>query len=148
MKKIDNEKLENLPYDDIAYEILLSENHKMKLQTLFKKVGEIAGLDSKFYEDKIIDFFELLSTDKRFIMLENGFWDLRDNHSHKIKIEEEDVTNIDDDETLDETNEEENEEIEEEDIYYDETELDDDEDEDDYKELVIVDDKDIDNDIS
>lgn len=147
MKNIDTKNITNMPYDDIAYEILMKENCKMQLQTLFKKVGEMANLDPAKYDDKIVDFFELLSTDKRFIMLENGYWDLREHHSHKIKIDEDDNSILDEDtndDEVDEINEEESDNEE----YFDENEIEDDDSEEDLKELVILDEDEIDNDIA
>lgn len=148
MKNIDKKNIASMPYDDIAYEILMKENCKMQLHTLFTKVGEMANLDPSKYEDKIVDFFELLSTDKRFIMLENGYWDLSDRHSHKIKIDEDDNSILDEDsndEEVDEINEEENNDNEN---YYDENEIEDDDTDEDLKELVILDEDEIDNDIA
>ena len=36
----------------------------------------------------ISDFFALMATEKRFIQLEKGFWDLRENHTAEISIKE------------------------------------------------------------
>ena len=33
------------------------------------------------FENKVADFYTSLSTDKRFILLDNGKWDLRSNHT-------------------------------------------------------------------
>ncbi|HOP65516.1 MAG TPA: DNA-directed RNA polymerase subunit delta [Bacilli bacterium] len=96
LKNLSNEELEALAYDDIAFAILKAYGKKMKIQTLFKKICKLLSLSEKEFEDKIADFFELLSTDKRFIMLPNGYWDLRNNHSKKIELEDDD----DDDELV------------------------------------------------
>lgn len=145
MKKLEKEKLASMPYDDIAYKILESKDEKMTLQNLFNEVGKMAGIDSKLNEDKIVDFFQLLSTDKRFIMLDGGFWDLRDRHSHKIKIDEEDNLSLDEivddeEELIEETNNVDN-------TYYDEDEIEDD-DSDDLKDLIVVDEDELDQDIA
>lgn len=100
--KLTDEQLEQMSYDDIAYVILTDFGKKMKIKDLFTRVVKLLKLTDDEYEKHIGDFFELLSTDKRFIMLENGFWDLSVNHSHKIKIENEDddfIENIELDET-------------------------------------------------
>ena len=107
----------------------------MTIQDLFKEVIRIMSLPESYFESKIGDFFGLLSTDKRFIMLEKGFWDLKDNHSTKVIIEDEE----DDDIVVDE-DEEVTDEIVEEEINYDDDTVDDDDDEDDLKDLVIMDD--------
>ena len=128
------EELETKSYDDIAYMILESSGEKVKITDLFKQICDLLGLSNEEYEAKIADFFQILSTDHRFIMLEKGFWDLRSRHQAKIIIE-------DDEEDIDGSLEDEEEEIEEEDdnIYYDEDEPTDDED-DDLQGLVVVND--------
>ena len=131
------EQLASMSYDDVAYLILEKNQKKMKIQDLFKEVIKIMNLEEGAFEEHLADFFELLSTDKRFIMVDKGFWDLKINHSTKIVIDD------DDDEEDEIINVEENlpkaeEEIEE--INYDEEILDDDETEDELKDLVIMDD--------
>ena len=133
-KKLSKEELENMSYDDLAYLILKENGKKMKIQTLFKKECALLNLDEKIFEDKIADFFELLSTDKRFIMLNNGYWDLRTNHSPKVVV-------IDDEEEIVVEAEEEVEEEKEETFYDSEEETD--EGDDDLKELVIIDEEEI-----
>ena len=128
------EELESKSYDDIAYMILESSGEKVNITDLFKQICDLLGLSNEEYEAKIADFFQILSTDHRFIMLEKGFWDLRSRHQAKIIIE-------DDEEDIDGSLEDEEEEIEEEDdnIYYDEDEPTDDDD-DDLQGLVVVND--------
>ena len=106
----------------------------MKITDLFQKICDALGLSQKEYEDNIADFFEILTTDKKFVMLEDGYWDLRTRHSEKLVIE-------DDDEEYEDVIEEEPavEEEESEDVFYDE-EADDDTTDDDLKDLVIIDD--------
>lgn len=134
--KLTDEQLEQYSYADVANLVLESNGKKMKIQNLFLEVIKIMKLPESFFESKIGDFFGLLSTDKRFIMLEKGFWDLRVNHSHKIVIEDEE-----DDEEL--GIEEEMEDVLEEDddteINFDDDKVDDEDDEDDLKDLVILD---------
>lgn len=139
-KNLSKEELENMSYDDLAYMLLKENGKKMKIQTLFKKECALLNLDEKVFEDKIADFFELLSTDKRFIMLNNGYWDLRTNHSPKVVVIDED-----DEEVTLET-EEENDEEEKEDVFYDSDDETDDGD-DDLKELVVIDEEEIDSEL-
>ncbi len=129
--KLKKEELENMSYDDVAYLILEKKQNKMKIQELFKEVIKTMGLNEVVFEEHLADFFELLSTDKRFIMLNNGYWDLKINHSTKIIIDEDE-----DDEILDTQDDEEK--AEDEDIDFVEDIMDDDS-EDDLKDLVIVD---------
>lgn len=136
LKKLSQEELEAMSYDDIAF-LLLSENKKkMKINDLFKKVCDLLHLPESTFVDKIADFFEVLSTDQRFIMLPEGYWDLKSKHSSKIVIDEEEEEDVladaleDNDETFEEQGEE--------DIYYDADETDDEAD-DDLKDLVVLD---------
>lgn len=129
------EELATMSYDDVAHLILEKNQKKMKIQDLFKEVIKIMNLSESAFEEHLADFFELLSTDKRFIMVEKGYWDLKINHSTKLIIDDEDE---DDDEIISEIEEEtETDEVEEE-INYDEEIIDDDETEDDLKDLVIL----------
>lgn len=132
---ISKEELEQMSYDDVAYVILKTNKKKMKIQDLFKGVIKVMELPEKDFEDHIVDFFELLSTDKRFLMLEKGFWDLKENHKTNVIIDEEE----DIEEEIKDEEEIETEEVEEE-ISYDDDILDDDDTEDDLKDLVIMDD--------
>jgi len=136
---ISKEELEQMSYDDVAYEILKSKKKKMNIQDLFKGVIEIMELPASDFDSHIVDFFELLSTDKRFLMLEKGFWDLKENHKANIVIDE-------DEEIVEEEVEEEILEEVEEEINYDDDVLDDDDTEDDLKDLVVMDEEDIETD--
>ena len=132
--KISDEELETMSHTDVAYVILKENGSKMTIQELFKTVIDVMHLPESYFESKIADFFQLLATDKRFIMLEKGFWDLSDNHTKKVVIDSDDDEEIvADEEILDE-------EESEDEVNYDETVVDDDDEEDDLKDLVIIDD--------
>ena len=132
MIKISDEEKENLSYDDVAYLILKDSKRKVKIQDLFKKVIKALGLSDADFEENIGTFFEQVITDKRFIMLDGGYCDLKVNHSSKVIVEEddEDYEIISDDDFLDEAGDEDN--------YSDESDADDDT-EDDLQDLVILD---------
>ncbi len=135
--KLTDEQIEQYSYADVAFLVLETNGKKMKIQDLFTEVIKLMKLPDSYFENKIGDFFALLSTDKRFLMLEKGFWDLRDNHAKKIIIddeedEEEELTDVE--ETIDD------EELNEDEINYDNDQVDDDDDDDDLKDLVILDD--------
>ena len=133
---ISKEELETMNYDDITY-IILNENKKAeKINVLFKSVCDALNLSEAEYEAKIADFFELLTTDKRFIMLEDGSWDLKELHNPKVVIDDEDDdTTIETDAATDDDLE--NEENED-DIFYD-SDNDDDLPDDDLEDLVVID---------
>jgi len=136
LKDISKEELESMNYDDIAFLILSEEKKEMKINDLFKRICDVLELDDSVFESQIADFFEIMSTDKRFTMLEDGSWDLRINHSQKLVMDEDE----DDEEELIEEDDDDEEEEEEEDIFYDGN-PDDDDAEDDLKDLVVIDDE-------
>ncbi len=138
------ENLELLSYTKIA-ELYLKENKKtMNTADLFKEVCRLLELSDEEYQDKIADFFESLTTSKDFILLNDGNWDLRVNHSVKIDMDdiyeesdaEEEETSEDDTEPSEEDNYE--------DDSYDDDTLDDDVlDDEDYSDLSIVDEEEL-----
>ena len=143
--KMKKEDLELMSYNDIA-NLILEESTKKTTAELFKKICDLLDLGEKTYENKIGAFYTSLTKDKRFLLLDDGLWDLKKNHSVKVlKIDEvledmEELEEIEPDET------EEYDDEEEKDIIYDENSEDDIDDElDDYKNLVIVDEEDLDN---
>lgn len=136
LKDMTKEELETMSYDDIAYFLLTDKKKAMKIIDLFNEVGKLVGLSKNVIEDKIGDFFEMLTLDKRFIMLDDGSWDLRIRHAQNIVIEdEEEEISADEIEGLEETEEED-------DIFYDEEDTDDSDD--DLKDLVVIDEDDSD----
>lgn len=140
LKDIPKEELESMSYDEIAYLVLEKNGKKMKLLDLFKKVCQILELPESTVEERITDFFELLSINKKFILLPNGYWDLSTNHVQDIVVEdEEDADSLELEDNEDDIVEEETEE--DDDIFYDNDLDDSDDDEDDLKDLVIIDDE-------
>lgn len=129
--KLTDEEKENLSYSDVAYLILTNSGKKIKIQDLFKKVIKLLDLDDSVFEDNIGTFFEQIITDKRFIMLDKGYCDLKINHTSEIVLEE-------DDEEFEISTDDVSDIEEEEDSYDDEANPDDDTD-DDLQDLVIID---------
>ncbi len=136
IKSLKKEELETLSSKDVAYMVLESSKRKLNTADLFKKVITLMELPEDTFEKKVADFYTSLSTDKRFILLENGKWDLRNNHTSDkiVKVADED----DEDEDEDETTEKE-EEIEEDSYDDNEDEDYDDETNEELKDLVIID---------
>lgn len=138
LKDLTKAELEAMSYDDIAELILKETNRQMKINELFKEVCNLLELSENEFMDKLPAFFDVLSTDQRFLMLENGLWDLKVKHSVKVVVdnedEEEDVEEDLDLDDLDEVEEE------EENIFTDDNDDDDlTDDDDDLKDLVIID---------
>ncbi len=141
LSKMTIEELELLPYTSIA-KLYLEEN-KTTLTTadLFKEVCNLLGLSESEYQDKIVDFFQSLTTSKDFILLDDGKWDLKTNH--KVKLVDYDL----DDEKTDEDTEfdiEPDDEMNEEEEY---NSIDDEEEyaEDDLSDLTILAEEDLEN---
>lgn len=131
------EELELLSYKDIT-NILLEEKGAMSTKDLFKTITTLLGLPNNVFETKIGDYYTTLTTDKRFILLEDGSWDLRDRHtSDKVAIAIDDEDESDEIEEVDEKGESE----EELDSSFDDASGEDDFDDsdDDLKDLVIMD---------
>lgn len=137
LSEIPKEELELMGYDDIAAVILQESGKKMKLQDIFKKVCKALELPDNIVEDQLMDFFELMSINKKFIMLKNGYWDLQTRHKLDIVIEDEEEDEedlIEDEEEIDDIAE-----PEEDDIFYDKDDDNDDVDDDDLSDLVVID---------
>ena len=138
LKKMPKEELELMSYTDLT-EMLLKENKKpMNTPTVFHKICDLLGFSEDEYASKIGDYYTSLTIDKRFVLLDNNEWDLRDHHSIDLSLEE-------DDEEDEEMMEEEVEEPEEEEENIDEVNTDEElevDDDDDIDELNIISDED------
>ena len=144
--KMKKEELELLSNKDITELIL--ENSKRTLNTadLFKKIIKLLELPDSTFEAKIADFYTSLSTDKRFILLDNGKWDLRSNHTSDkvVKIAEEDDDEEEDEEEMDDEEKEMQNEDDDEDNYDDTDDEDyDDETNEELKDLVVIDEEEL-----
>ena len=138
LKKMTKEDLELLSNKDIT-DLILSESKKsINTADLFKKIIELLELPASTFENKIGDYYTSLATDKRFILLEDGTWDLRSRHTSDkvVKIADEDEE--DEEEEQEEQEEQEDDSLED---SYDDTD-DEDYDEDtneELKDLVVID---------
>lgn len=141
LKSIPKDELETMPLDDIAYIILKEKDKKMKTMEIFKIIADALGYSDREIEDKIADFFALLTTEKRFIQLEGGYFDLTENHTSKIKIEEIEAAAEEDDLLIDKDliDSDEDDEEDNEDYFDSALDSEDDTDDDDLKGLVIID---------
>ena len=140
LNKLSKEELELLSYAKIA-EMYLKENKKtMSTADLFREVCRLLGLDDNEYQERIADFFESLTTSKDFILLSDGNWDLRANHS--VKIDMNDIYGDSDAEDDVEEEDNDNNDLSEEDNYEDDYNENVEADiiDDDYSDLTIVDD--------
>lgn len=139
LKTMKKEDLELLSNKDIAMMILDEGKKKMNTADLFKKIIKLLELPESTFENKIADFYTALSTDKRFILLDNGKWDLRSNHTSDKVIKITDDEDEEDEEETEDADKPEDDELDEDN--YDDTE-DEDYDEDtneELKDLVVID---------
>lgn len=137
LKQTPKEELELMGYDDIALLILQESGKKMKLRDIFAKVINVLGLPEETIDEELMEFFELMSTNKKFVMLDKGYWDLQSRHKldlvFDMEEDEEELENDDEDNIEEETDEDD-------DIFYDKDDETDDVAEDDLADLVVVDD--------
>lgn len=138
--KMKKEELELISNKDIAAMILEDSKRNLNTAELFKKIIKLLELPESTFETKIADFYTALATDKRFILLDNGKWDLRSNHTSDkvVKLS----TDDDDDDEEEETEEDKIEDIQDNEDNYDDTDDDSDYDDDtneELKDLVVID---------
>lgn len=136
LKDMSKEDVEILSYTDLTNLILTENKSSMNTPTIFKKICDLLGYSEEEYMDKIGDFYTSLTIDKRFVLLENHEWDLRERHAVELVLDEDE----DDEEALEEENEEEvlDEEVED-DMISSEDELD--TDDDDLDDLTVISDE-------
>ena len=142
LKEMSLAELNALSYTDIAYKILSEKKKTLNTPNLFKEICKLLGYSDEEYTAKVGDFYTSLTTDCRFIILDNAEWDLRDKHIVKMEVDEdEDEEAVELDEEVEVTDEDaevpENEEEDNIDEVIDD-ELDDDV-EDDLEDLSIID---------
>ena len=138
LKKMKQEELEQLTNKEITKLIIQDAKKPQTIADLFKKIISLLELPESTFENKIAEYYTQISTDKDFILLDNGKLDLRVNHKSS--------SNIDEDEEDDEDLEEEDNvsqsdmEMSEEDNYDDTDDAySDDSTDEDLKDLVIID---------
>ena len=113
LKDMKKEELELLSYTDLTEMILKESKKSMNTPKIFKKICELLELSDEEYQNKIGDYYTSLTTDKRFIHLDNADWDLKDRHKVEIidyeedEDEEEDIEEEDEEEVEEETSEDE-----------------------------------------
>lgn len=142
LKDLTKEEIELLSYTDLTYMLLKEKGKPMTTADIFKEICNILEYSDNYYTEAIGDYYTSLTIDKRFIWLDSKEWDLRDNHSVNLLLddddlyEEEEIEELEDEEEIEEMEENFEEEIDEVDDLEDNDELDD---------LNIVDDEELDN---
>lgn len=145
INKMSKDELELLSNKDITYYLLEESNKSINTANLFKKIIKLLELPESSFDAKIGDYYTSLATDKRFILLEDGTWDLRSRHTSDkiVKVVDNDEDEMDEDE--DEEIKEDMEDEIEEDNYDDGDNEDDiyDDNDDDLKDLVVIDEEEL-----
>ncbi len=138
LEKMTKEELEQFGNKDIA-DLLLQEKGALNTGDLFKEIIKLLELPQATFDQKIGDFYTSLATDKRFVLLEDGCWDLRNRHTSDkvIKVVEEE-------EEEEENKEESSQEVEDSFDDGDETEDDYDDADEELKDLVVIDEDELD----
>ena len=134
LKDISREELEMMGYAEIAEIILNESKKKMKIVDVFKKICTALGLTEAEFENRISEFFEIISTNKLFTILPQGYCDLKTRHNTKVVIDEDEEEIIVEDEGQEDIEDEDKDE----DIFYDDTE-DDDVSDDELSDFVVID---------
>ncbi len=134
------EELELLSYTDIAYELLKLDKKPKTTPVLFGEVCKLLQINEDTMYDLIGDFYTTLTTDKRFVLLDNAEWDLKEFHAVKLVVDEEE-----DEDALEENTEEEEEteETEDELVADEEEDFDDADEMNDLEDLAIVNEEDL-----
>jgi len=136
IKNMKKDDLELLSYKDIT-NLLLEEDGAKNTADLFKKIVSLLELPNSVFESKIGDYYTMLATDKRFILLSDGNWDLRNRYTSDKFVS---VVDEEEETDLEEPLTKEKEELNESEDCYDvdsDDEFDDSDDE--LKDLVILD---------
>lgn len=105
--KLTKEDAELLSYKDLTCLILENKGKKNTLDLLNLIVNKL-GLSSNHLDNKIADYYTMLNNDKKFVLLDDGNWDLSEKYTSDLKKK-----NIDEEEEFDEEELKEDEEIEE-----------------------------------
>ena len=146
IKKIKKEELELLSNKEITHLILENSKKPVTTADLFKQILELKELPASDFESKIGDYYMALSTDKNLVMLKDGRWDLRNRHTSDTFAK----AVVEDDEDLEEVDlsdeKEETEEDETAEDSYDDNDNNYDDNEDDLKNLVVIDEDDLETD--
>lgn len=105
IRKMTSEELEKLSHLDIAYNIIKNEKKVLNTLDLLKEVCSILNYSESAVEELIGEFYTSLNLDKRFILID-GKWDITENHSVKIVVDDEMDDELETFEDIDEEDEE------------------------------------------
>ena len=102
IKDLTKSELESMTYVDISYMILKEEKNCFNTPTLFKKVCKILDLSENEFENKIGEYYTNLTLDKRFIIMKDGNWELREKTKVETLVDEDETEYLDEEEEIEE----------------------------------------------
>jgi len=147
INKMTKDELELMSNKDITYYILEGSKKTINTGDLYKKIIKLLELPESIFDAKIGDYYTSLTTDKDFVLLDDGNWDLRDRQPvSAILTEDDDVYEEDDLEDIEEAEEDMEEILSEEDdddAELDLDDIDDDEEDDLDEDLTIIDEEEL-----
>ena len=140
LNNLSKDELETMSFGELSELILAEKGAKMKIVEIFKKICKLLEMSDAEFENKVADYFELISTDKKFIILDKGFCDLRKKHTPKLIIEDDEEDIVESDIAEDDVKET-IEEEDESDIFYDNSSEEDDveDNDDELNDFIVVD---------
>lgn len=100
LKNMPIEELELLSYTDLTYRLIKENKKPMNTPTVFREICDLLDYSDDDFASKIGDYYTSLTIDKRFVLLENNEWDIRDHHSVDLILdddEEEDIVDTEED---------------------------------------------------
>lgn len=100
LKDMPKIELEVLSYTDLTYMILKEHGKTMNTPSIFRIICDLLEYSEEDYENKIGDYYTSLALDKRFVLLDNAEWDLREKRSIDLSYDEEEE--LDEEETEEE----------------------------------------------
>ena len=107
LSKMPKEDLEQYSYAELTKMILEEKKKPLNTAEIFKTICDLLEYSEEKYSDKIGDYYTSLTTDKDFVLLDNGTWDLRDHHPATTNLEEDEDTYEEEDlEEIEEASEE------------------------------------------
>ncbi len=88
-KSLKKEEAELMSYKDLTYLILKGRTRSIKTKDLLSMIVKKLGLSEDVIVDKIGDYYSILNSDKRFILLDGGKWNLSERYDSSYKLKEE-----------------------------------------------------------
>ncbi len=139
LKKLSPEELELMSYNDLTLEILKASKKPLNTALIFRQICDLLGYSDDDYANKIGDYYTLLTTDKRFILLDSNEWDVRDNHSVNLMDMDDDTLESEESEEIDEMEEDDYDDGDEVDVDIDIDDIDSSDIDEDIEDLAVID---------